>query len=786
MHIDAQLLEQILDNTNEMVQVSDAQTFSMIYANKSAITRGRHPEGESYEGKHCYEYMMGQKEQCSFCPLRQATDADSYETEVHTDDKVYLLKGKKIKLDGREALIAYTNDITELHQARKSYESQISMLLTSIPDAQGIFHLNLSADKIVTINGSTEEVKKLDNINDIDSFITHLASYVPEEEGRKEYFEFFCRDSLLETYKKGKAEINKEVYTYLLDGNVHPARITARLITNPRSNNLECFIYGMDITKETSEREAREEALRNALAQAEHASRAKTTFLNNMSHDIRTPMNAIIGFTSLAVTHIDSQEAVMDYLKKITTSSTHLLSLINDVLDMSRIESGSIKIEETEVHLPDILHDLRTIIQGNVAAKRQDLYIDTQDVKHEDIITDQLRLNQILLNIVSNAIKFTPAGGTINIRIKEKPSSMQGYTSLEFSVKDNGIGMSEEFQSHVFDSFARERNTTKSGAQGTGLGMAITKNIVDMMGGDISLTSELGKGTEFVVKLDCKISGNITLESPLPGFKNARALVVDDDIDTCMNISKMLRDIEMRADWSTSGREAVVRAFEAYEHKDAFSAYIIDLLMPDMNGIETVRRIRKVVGDDVPVIILTAYDWSEIEEEAREAGVTAFVGKPLFMSELRAALTSSPLLEKPTIREHVDCKGKRALLVEDNQLNREIAAEILKEAGLIVDEVEDGADAVELMASPKGSTYDLILMDIQMPRLNGYKATQKIREMEDEKVANIPIVAMTANAFDEDRQKAFDSGMNGHIAKPINIQILLDTLDDVLSNAESV
>lgn len=538
----------------------------------------------------------------------------------------------------------------------------------------------------------------------------------------------------------------------------------------------------LNVDDEEREKEEQKKALMDALAAAEHANKAKTAFLNNMSHDIRTPMNAIIGYTALAAAHLDNTDTIRDYLKKISISSSHLLSLINDVLDMSRIESGKVKIEEKEVHLPDILHDLRTIIQSNIAAKQQDLFIDTQDIMNEDIITDKLRLNQVLLNIVSNCIKFTPAGGTISIRVSEKPCSLSGYTTYEFRIKDNGIGMSREFQKHIFESFSREQTATVSGIQGTGLGMAITKNIVDMMGGTISVSSEEGKGTEFVVTFDCKLSDNIVKYEPIPELQGARALVADDDTNTCISVTKMLKEIGLRADWTASGKEAVVRAQQAFEEGDEFKAYIIDWLMPDMNGIETVRRIRKVIGDNTPIIILTAYDWSDIEAEAREAGVTAFVSKPLFMSELREVLTEPvrTKIHKEEVPKNVDFKGKKILLVEDNELNQEIAAEILKEAGFVVDIAEDGIIAVEKMASAPSDRYDLILMDIQMPKMNGFLATREIRTLSDNRKANIPIIAMTANAFDEDMKNAFECGMNGFVAKPIDIQKLLKTLADIL------
>ena len=513
------------------------------------------------------------------------------------------------------------------------------------------------------------------------------------------------------------------------------------------------------------------------------ANRAKREFLFNMSHDIRTPMNAIIGFTSLAATHIDNREQVLDYLKKISTSSQHLLSLINDVLDMSRIESGKVKIEEKAVHLPDLVHDVRSIIQPNVAAKRLSLFIDTMDIEDEDIITDPLRLNQILLNILSNAIKFTPTGGMISIRIAEKNGAPAGRACYEFRIKDNGIGMSEEFQKHIFEEFSREESSTVSGIQGTGLGMSITKNIVDLMGGTIALTSEPGKGTEFIVTLCFTRSGQKAEPKQLPQLEGLRALVADDDTNTCLNVSTMLSKIGMRPEWTISGKEAVIRTKYAVEQGDAFSVYIIDWLIPDMNGIEIVRQIRKVIGNRCPIIILTAYDWADIEDEARAAGVTAFCEKPLFLSELRRVLAepfrAEPAAE-PAQPTAADLKGKKLLLVEDNELNREIALEILKEAGFVVDTAEDGAVAVQKIKQAAPGQYDLILMDIQMPNLDGYEATRQIRALPDAEKANIPIFAMTANAFEEDRQNALAAGMNGHIAKPLDVPHLLRVLADAL------
>ena len=521
--------------------------------------------------------------------------------------------------------------------------------------------------------------------------------------------------------------------------------------------------------------------LKMALLQAESANSAKTAFLNNMSHDIRTPMNAIIGFTSLAASHIDNKELVKEYLRKIGTSSEHLLSLINDVLDMSRIESGKVKIEEKPLHLPDLLHDIRTIIRPSISSKQLDFLIDTVDVLDEDIIADKLRLTQILLNILSNAVKYNKTGGTVSLRVRQEKKAPTGCATYHFIIRDTGIGINKEFQEHIFENFSREETATVSGIQGTGLGLAITKKIVEMMGGTIKLESEEGVGSEFDVCLTFKLTGEKKVYKKIESLQGLRVLVADDDTDTCLSISSMLTEIGMRSEWTVSGKEAVVRTKHAVDMGDEFYAYIIDWLMPDMNGIETVRRIRRIIGDSNPIIILTAYDWSDVEEEAREAGVTAFCEKPLFMSELREILSNPVQVAQPDPKFDISVhKGKKILLVEDNELNQEIAVEILREVGFIVEVAEDGNIAVEKMKVSTPDQYDLILMDIQMPIMNGYEATRQIRAMKAEHCKNIPILAMTANAFEDDRVKAMQVGMNGYLTKPIKIDEMLKSIDSVL------
>ena len=523
------------------------------------------------------------------------------------------------------------------------------------------------------------------------------------------------------------------------------------------------------------------QALSDAVSAAETANRAKSTFLSNMSHDIRTPMNAIIGFTTLAVSNIENQEKVRDYLGKILASSNHLLSLINDILDMSRIESGKIHLEETKVNLSDLLHDLKTIISGQIHAKQLELYMDAMDVTDEDIYCDKTRLNQVLLNLLSNAIKFTPAGGTVSVRLRQFPSTQKDCAQYEIRVKDNGIGMSQEFAQKIFDPFERERTSTVSKIQGTGLGMAISKNIVNMMGGTIEIKTQKNKGTEFIIRLMFRIQSEKHRVEKITELEGLKALVVDDDFNTCDSVTKMLVKVGMRSEWTLSGKEAVLRAKQSIELGDAFHAYIIDWRLPDMNGIEVTRQIRSL-GDDTPIIILTAYDWSEIEVEAKAAGVTAFCAKPMFMSDLRETLMTALGQKKEQNNDDVlpeadfNFKNKHILLVEDNELNSEIATEILTEYGFIVDTAENGAEALEKVSTSKPGTYDLVLMDVQMPVMNGYEATKCIRKLKDPALANISILAMTANAFDEDRKKALESGMDGFLSKPIVIEELVQAL----------
>ena len=541
--------------------------------------------------------------------------------------------------------------------------------------------------------------------------------------------------------------------------------------------------YILVMSDRTADRKINQ-ALSEAVAAAEAASRAKSTFLSNMSHDIRTPMNAIIGFTTLAVSNIDNQERVKDYLTKTLSSSRHLLALINDILDMSRIESGKLQLEETEVNLSEMLHDIKTIVGGQVHAKQLELYMDALDVTDEDVYCDRTRMGQILLNLLSNAIKFTPAGGTVSVRVRQLAGTVRDRAQYEFRVRDNGIGMSPEFAQKIFEPFERERTSTVSRIQGTGLGMAITRNIVEMMGGTIKVQTEKNRGTEFIICLPLRVQNCSRREEKIAELAGLKALVVDDDFNTCDSVAKLLTRVGMRAEWTLSGREAVLRARQSIELGDPCRAYIIDWRLPDMNGIEVTRQIRSL-NDDTPIIILTAYDWSDIEGEAKAAGVTAFCSKPMFLSDLRDTLLTAIGHTQTEAQDilpgkNADFRGRHILLVEDNELNREIAVAILHEYGFLVDTAENGAVAVEKICTSDPGRYDLVLMDVQMPVMDGCTATRRIRALKDPARAAVPIVAMTANVFEEERRRAFDCGMNGFLSKPIVIEELVDALKDII------
>ncbi len=601
-------------------------------------------------------------------------------------------------------------------------------------------------------------------------------------ESLEDYSSVVNVEYLRDCFEKGEVEVDVDYWGKPdKDESRMCMRQTFIMTKDDMSGDVIVLVVSRDITEQVIKQKEQTEALQDALLHARQANEAKTTFLANMSHDIRTPMNAIIGFATIAASRIDNRDQVKECLQKVLVSSNHLLSLINDILDMSRIESGKMQIHEQECNISELMHNLVNIIQPQVRAKQLELFIDTFEVTNEDVIADPLKLNQIFINLMSNAVKYTPAGGMITFRIIQHTTFRHGYGDYEFIIKDNGIGMSSEFVKHVFEPFERESTTTKSGIQGTGLGMAITKNIIEMMNGKVSVESEVGKGSTFTVNLSLKLQDVEKNAEQIKELEGLRALVVDDDLNICDSVSKMLKTIGMRAEWTTSGREAVYRARSARDEGDSYHTYIIDWQMPETSGVETARKIRSVVGEESPIIILTAYDWTDIEEEAKEAGVTAFCAKPLFMSDLKSALLAANNMEIKTESDEAvwqanDFSGKRVLLVEDIEMNREIAEVILTESGFEVESAPDGTDAVDMVRKSPENYYDVVLMDVQMPIMNGYEATRTIRSLPREDVKTLPIIAMTANALEEDKAAALKSGMNDHIAKPLDIELFMDVL----------
>ncbi|WP_270299150.1 response regulator, partial [Eggerthella sinensis] len=554
--------------------------------------------------------------------------------------------------------------------------------------------------------------------------------------------------------------------------------------------------------------------LQEALALAQTASAAKSQFLSNMSHDIRTPMNAIVGLTSIAEAHLEEPEHVAVCLDRIKTSSRHLLSLINDVLDMGKIESGKIVLNEDRFSFPEFVNGIVTIAQPQAQAKQLTLDITIGNVQQENVIGDSMRLNQALINLVSNAVKYTPEGGTVRLSLTEEPSRRAGHHNYRFVVQDTGYGMTPEFVERLFDPFEREESAETKRIEGTGLGMAITKNVVDMMGGTIEVESAPGEGSTFTVVVPLVPVKDAEEDFALGTLEAARVLVVDDDAQVVEGTLLILDELGLRGDAATSGAQAVslvAGAHDEHDEHDDFRFIIVDWIMPGMDGIETVRRIRAEAGDSTPIVLLTAYDWADIEDEARAAGVSAFVSKPLFKSRLHrvlkefADLDGAGSVEQPRAEGHV---VGRVLLVEDNLLNREIASELIRTIGAEVEQAHDGRrpsslrahphhrrrgragarrqKAVEAAGAAPEGYFDLVFMDMQMPLMNGIEATRAIRA--GERAAGrgrVPIVAMTANAFTEDREQALEAGMDGFMTKPIDLGKLRRVLEEYLpENAE--
>ncbi|MCF0202827.1 MAG: response regulator [Bacteroidaceae bacterium] len=740
--------------------------------------------------------MLENQEECIHRYRRVRGDRDGKESRefVEGTDVLDTYHVRFLRLADGRIIIGFRNINQFVKQEEMLQEALDSARRSNfVSDALGKDYLNIylihsdeRSLEVVKQQGSTavreaENGERMEQFEYDETWQYYCDTYVYPDD-RPAIYKAGQMDNIMSRLEAGEDYTGN--YRILRDGEIHYMQF--KFVRLSEDTIVASFRNVDSIMRQEAEQR---KLVEEALAMAEHANKAKSVFLNNMSHDIRTPMNAIIGYTALATSHVTETEKVKDYLHKIHTSSNHLLSLINDVLDMSRIESGRVEIDAKENSLSEMLHDLRNIIQADVKKKQLSLFLDTVDVKDENVWCDRLRVNQVLLNVLSNAIKFTPAHGSIALKVTELACDKPGFATYEFRVKDSGIGMSREFLKDIFVPFTRERTSTVSGIQGTGLGMAIVKNIIDMMGGAITVESEQGKGTEFIITLTFKKADeNGARDYKILELQSTHALVVDDNYDTCESVCRMLSEIGMRPEWTMNGHDAVLRSQYAKNFNDPFGVYVIDLMIPDMNGIEVVRRIRKDIGPDTPIIILSSYDFSEMEEEAKEAGVTAFISKPMFMSELVALLENAVKPKDSEAEEQAaeeepetGLDGVRILLVEDNEMNREIAEMILGECGALIESVNDGKYAVERMQQVEPGTYDLIFMDVQMPIMNGYEATRRIRRLDNPEIAGIPIVALSANAMKEDREQSKEAGMDGHISKPFELAEVIETVNRLLN-----
>ncbi len=661
---------------------------------------------------------------------------------------------------------------TEAEQLRLAKEMEALQLTSVVKSAfDAVVSVNITKRTYSVMGGVDYSRGEIPLVGELDVLIKWVYDHVAD--GFKEGFlSFVDRSFVLNSYGNEKY-LSFEHKNIEADGLEHWVVTDIMLGDNPYSDDLLAVVMRRNIDERKNKEEEQMRLLSDALTLAENASKAKSDFLSRMSHDIRTPMNAVIGYATIAASHIDEKERVKDSLKKILSSGEHLQGLINDVLDMSRIEAGKESLNVIRTSISEMVRTVLPMVQSQIANKQLELYVDTIDVTNEYVYADTQKMRQLLLNILGNAVKFTGNGGKISIKIKQTPARKIGHATYTFLIKDTGIGMSKEFQKHLFETFAQERTSTNSKQLGTGLGMSIAKSYVEMMDGTISVESEIGKGTEFAVKLEFKLQEDAKPDARLEQLKGYRALVVDDDFQSCESVVHLLQDIGMRADFTTTGKEALFRTKMAYGDGDSYFAYIIDWIMPDMNGIELVRQIRKIIGDEVPIIILTAYYWGDIEQEAKEAGVTAFCTKPLFSSDL----TNIFLYHESAEEELVRFDGESVLLVEDNDLNREIAKFMLEEIGFAVTIACDGQDAVTIMNECADGAYDYVLMDVQMPIMDGIEATKQMRNSSRNYLKNVPIIALTANAFNEDVERCLEAGMNAHLAKPFKIEDIISALN---------
>ncbi len=754
--------ERIRRVARESIHEEDAKRFLGIFSLESLRKKA---EAEKNTGKYVYQFRLKGE------PVRWI---EAYILFVRQENGTVVsnILGREVTEEKREE----EEESQEAQEKASIINSFSSMFIST-------YFIDLKSDQFRAVTHSEDQEQILgEKRNYTDGLRWYAETYIHPDD-RQEFVSCMEPEHLMEKLRPD-APFAAAEYRRIREGGENPEvcawiRATAILAGTEEGRAKTAVYVEQDMTESKQKENMERRALREACEAAEHANVAKSEFLSRMSHDIRTPLNAIIGMTAIAGTHLDNQERVADCLGKITTASKHLLALINEVLDMSKIESGKIDLAEEEFNMSDLVQSLLTMIRPAVHAKKQELALHIVHIEHEDLVGDVLRLQQVFMNMMGNSVKYTPEGGKLEVEITEKPSRVFGYACFDFVFRDNGIGMSREFLERIFEPFARAEDSRVSKIEGTGLGMTIAQNIVRMMNGSIRVESEIGKGSVFYVTVFLKVQDVKSVD--VMELVDLPVLVADDDQIACEAACNVLDDIGMRGEYVLSGEEAVERVAEVQEEGKQFFAVILDWQMPGMDGLETARNIRREVGSDVPIIILSSYDWSEVEAEARLAGVDGFISKPLFKSRLvylfkRFLHNEDKNDGAVAAQENLDFTGRRVLLAEDNELNREIAEEILSCTGVEVESVPDGQEALNKFLENEEGYYDMIFMDIQMPVMNGYEATGAIRRARRGDAKTIPIIAMTANAFTEDVISSKRAGMNEHVSKPLSVEQLIECM----------
>ena len=752
--------------------MSDMETYELLYVNQTSC-KVLGAQAHQLVGRKCYEMIQGRTSPCPFCTNGKLCSETFYTWEFYNPnlERTFIIKDLEINWEGHRARLELSHDSFSAEYKLAKKDQERDALLNSVHggfarvDARDLRTILWYGGEYLDIIGYTKE--------QFEQELQSKCTYVHPDD--IDYAEEVMRQSR----ETGEATaVERRIVTRA--GVTKIVSVTFRYVSAEDSWDGVPSYYsvGLDMTTERQEQSRqRQEA---ACQAARVANDAKTNFLASMSHDIRTPMNAIIGMSVIAQANLHSPEKMRDCLGKINIASRHLLNLINEVLDMSKIESGKIDLEPEAVSLADLIEDVMEVFRPLATEKRQTLQVNAERVRHEKVVTDGGRLQQVLVNLLSNAVKYTPDGGTVGLRIQEMPSFAKGKGQYSFSVTDSGIGMSRDFIPHLFEPFSRADDVKTSDIQGTGLGMAITQNIVRMMNGTIEVKSKPGEGSEFIVTISFDLCEEETADTA--ALSGLPVLMADDDPIICESACEILNELGMRSSWVLSGREAVSRVVAAHEAADDFFAVILDWMMPGMDGLETLRLIRQKVGPDVPIVIISAYDYSEIEEKFRLAGADAFITKPLFKSKMIHTFHKFCRQDRlgvqaaPAGKRRPRMEGKKLLLVEDNELNREIAVELLAMHGLLADTAENGQIAVERFQASAPGEYACILMDIQMPVMDGYQASEAIRRLEREDARAIPILALTANAFAADVGRAHSAGMNDHISKPIDVDQLIGAI----------